>query len=201
MGSLYMERVLHYRPLEIGLAFLPNTLAMAALSFSFSARLITRFGSRAVLVSGLVLITAGLFLFAVSPVHSDYWRDLLLPMILLGVGAGMAFPALTILAMSDATPADSGLASGLINTTTQVGAALGLAILATLSLSRTGQLTAEGRSAAVALSGGYHLAWEIGVGLVLAAILLAATLLEAETAPAMGVAEEESWIEEQDAIA
>jgi EmrB/QacA subfamily drug resistance transporter len=196
MGSLYMERVLHYGPLAIGLAFLPNTLAMAALSFSFSARLITRFGSRPVLLTGLALVAAGLLLFVLTPVHSQYLRDLFAPMLLLGLGAGLSFPALTVLAMSDATPADSGLASGLINTTTQVGAALGLAVLATLSLNRTGQLTAAGRSSAVALTGGYHLAWGIGVGLVLAAMLLAGTLLKSET-PAL----EESWIEEQEAIA
>jgi EmrB/QacA subfamily drug resistance transporter len=196
MGSLYMERVLHYGPLAIGLAFLPNTLAMAALSFSFSARLITRYGSRPVLLTGLALVALGLSLFVLTPVQSEYLRDLFAPMLLLGLGAGLSFPALTVLAMSDATPADSGLASGLINTTTQVGAALGLAVLATLSLNRTEQLTAAGASSAVSLTGGYHLAWGIGVGLVLAAMLLAGTLLNSETAMF-----EESWIEEQEAIA
>jgi EmrB/QacA subfamily drug resistance transporter len=180
MGSLYLERVLHYGPLAIGLAFLPDTVAMAALSFSFSARLITRFGSRRVLLTGLTLIAVGLALFVRIPVQSDYLRDLLLPMVLLGVGAGLSFPALTILAMSEATPADSGVASGLLNTTAQIGGALGLAVLATLSITRTGQLAAQGQPAAVALSGGYHLAWAIGAGLVVIAIVLAGTLLQSE---------------------
>ena len=180
MGSLYLERVLHYGPLAIGLAFLPNTVAMAALSFSLSARLITRFGSRRVLLAGLTLIAVGLALFVRIPVQSDYLRDLFLPMVLLGVGAGLSFPALTILAMSEATPADSGVASGLLNTTAQIGGALGLAVLATLSMTRTGQLAAEGQPAAVALSGGYHLAWAIGAGLVVIAIALAGTLLQSE---------------------
>jgi EmrB/QacA subfamily drug resistance transporter len=196
MGSLYLERVLHYGPLAIGAAFLPLTLAMGALSFSLSARLITRFGSRRVLVAGLALIAVGLALFVRIPVQSNYLRDLLLPMVLLGIGAGLSFPALTIVAMADATPADSGLLSGLLNTTAQIGASLGLAVLATLSLTRTGQLAAEGQDIAAALSGGYHLAWAIGLGLVLTTIVLAATLLRSDT-PAV----EESWSEEELLIA
>jgi MFS family permease len=105
----------------------------------------------------------------------------LLPMILLGVGGGLSFPALTILAMSGATPNDSGLASGLLNTTAQVGGALGLAILATLATNRTGQLLTEGQSIASALSGGYHLAWAISSGLVIVAIVLTAIMLKPET--------------------
>ena len=100
--------------------------------------------------------------------------------------AGLAFPALTILAMADATPADSGLASGLLNTTNQVGAALGLAILATLSSSRTGQLLADGQRTAAALSGGYHFAWAIGAGLTLVAIVLAATVLKSTPSSVTG---------------
>jgi MFS family permease len=97
--------------------------------------------------------------------------------IVLGIGAGLAFPSLTILAMADATPSDSGLASGLLNTTTQMGAALGLAVLATLSTNRSGELIGAGQSATSALSGGYHFAWAIGAGLVIAAIGLAAVVL------------------------
>jgi len=184
LGSLDMQRVLLYGPLAIGLAFLPDTIAMALLSIVLSARLITRFGSRTVVLVGLTCIAAGLLLFARSPVSADYIRDLLLPMLLLGVGAGLAFTSLSFLAMFDVSPSDSGLASGLLNTTTQVGAALGLAFLTTLSSNRTGQLLAEGRSVAIALSGGYHLAWAIGAGLVLATIVLAATLLKSEPAAA-----------------
>ncbi len=184
LGSLNLERVLRYGPMEIGLAFLPVAVGMGALSINWSARLIMRFGARTMLLVGLVMIAVGLVLLAQGPMMSDYLRDLLLPMALLGVGGGLAFPALTILAMADATPADSGLASGLLNTTNQVGAALGLAILATLSSSRTGQLIADGQHTAAALSGGYHFAWAIGAGLTLVAIVLAATVLKSAPASA-----------------
>jgi hypothetical protein len=112
-------------------------------------------------------------------------------MVLLGVGAGLSFPALTMLAMSGATPSDAGLASGLINTTGQVGGALGLAVLATLAANRTGALLAEGQSAVSAQSGGYHLAWAIGAGLVVAMIVLAATVLKSETAAEAGGLQQE----------
>jgi EmrB/QacA subfamily drug resistance transporter len=181
LGSLDMQRVLHYGPLAIGLAFLPNTIAMAAFSIGLAARLITRFGSRRAVLAGLSFIVAGLALFARSPLNADYVRDLLLPMVLLGIGAGMSFTALSLLAMADVTPSDAGLASGLLNTTTQVGAALGLAILATVSAGRTDQLGGDGQKAIVALSGGYHLTWAISAGLVLVALVLAATVLAPES--------------------
>jgi EmrB/QacA subfamily drug resistance transporter len=198
LGSLDLERVLGYGPLAIGLAFLPVTLGMGILSIGASARLIARFGARGVLLAGLAVMATGLVLLARGPLHSVYVRDLLLLMVLLGVGGGLSFPALTILAMSDATPSDAGLASGLLNTTTQVGGALGLAVLATLATTRTGQLLAQGQSSAAALSGGYHLAWAIGAGLVVAAIVLAATVLTPETAGGAASAMEE---EEEEASA
>jgi len=186
LGSLYMQRVLQYGPLQIGLAFLPDTVAMAALSIGLSARVITRFGARHVLLAGLSGIALGMLLFARSPLNADYLADLLLPMVLLGVGAGLAFTSLSMLAMADATPSDSGLASGLLNTTTQVGASLGLAILATISSEHTRQLVSQGQSTTDALSEAYHLAWAISAGLVLVCLGLAATVLkeaEAEAAP------------------
>jgi EmrB/QacA subfamily drug resistance transporter len=200
LGSLDMQQVLHYGPLSIGLAFLPETVAMAALSIDLSARLITRFGPRKVALVGLTCIAAGLFLFARSPVNADYLRDLFPAMLLLGVGAGLSFTSLSLLAMAGAPPSDSGLASGLLNTTTQVGAALGLAILATISTGRSGQLLAGGQAVATALSGGYHLTWALSAGLVVATIVLGVTLLrrsatETASAPAQlgaGAAEEES---------
>jgi EmrB/QacA subfamily drug resistance transporter len=182
LGSLDLQRILHYGPLAIGLAFLPNALAMAALSVGVSARLIMRLGARSVLLGGQVLIAVSLVLLAAGPMNDQYLRDWLAPMVLLGIGAGLAFPALTILAMADATPSDSGLASGLLNTTTQVGAALGLAVLATLSTNRTSQLIATGHGLTSALSGGYHFAWAVGAGLVIASIVLAATLLRSQPA-------------------
>ncbi|HYY46463.1 MAG TPA: MFS transporter [Candidatus Angelobacter sp.] len=177
LGSLDFVRVLHYGPLAIGLAFLPVAVTMGALSADGTARLIMRFGSQRVLVAGQVLIALALLLLAGGPVHSDYVRDLLLPMILMGVGGGLSFPALAMLAMADATPADSGAASGVLNTTAQVGGALGIAVLATVSSTRTTGLLAAGVSAAPALSAGYHLAWAIGACLVLVSLLLAVTLL------------------------
>jgi len=177
LGALYMQRVLHYGAIDVGLAFLPVALTIGTLSLGVSARLIVRFGARATLLPGLVLVSAGLVLFQRAPVDASYLVDLFPALLLLGVGAGLSFPSLMTLAMSGATPADSGLASGLVNTTQQVGGALGLAVLATLSTTRSGDLVADGASSASALTSGYHLAWAIGAGLVLAALALTATLL------------------------
>jgi EmrB/QacA subfamily drug resistance transporter len=184
LGSLYLERVLGYGPLEIGLAFLPVALAIGTLSLGFSERLVMRFGARATLVPGLVLITAGLVLFAGVPVQSDYLTDLLPLMLLVGVGAGLSFPALMNLAMSGATREDSGLASGLVNTTMQAGGALGLAALATLSATRSETLLSDGAGQASALTDGYQLAFTIGAGLVLAAIGIAVAVLRPAPAAA-----------------
>jgi len=177
LGSLYMERVLGYDPLQIGLAFLPVALAIGVLSVGASERLVMRFGAKPVLLVGQVLIAFGLVLFALSPVHSSYFGDLLAPMLLLGVGAGLSFPSLMGLAMSSATQEDSGLASGLVNTSLQVGGALGLAVLATLSSSRTDSLLAGGTSPDAALTSGFHLAFWIGAALVTASIAVATLVL------------------------
>jgi len=183
MGSLYMERVLGYGALEIGLAFLPVTLAMGTLSVRYAEPLITRFGARGTLVPGLVLIFAGLLLFTQVPVDGDYVTDVLPTMLLLGTGAGLCFPALMTLAMSGATQSDAGLASGLVNTTAQVGGALGLAVLATLSASRSDELVARGDSAAAALTGGYHVAFWIGAALIGVAIVVALVVLRPAPQP------------------
>jgi MFS family permease len=172
-----MQRVLRYNAIEVGLAFLPVALGIAALSLGFSARLITRYGARAALLPGLALTAAGLMLFSRTPVNASYATDLLPAMVLIGVGAGLAFPSVMTLAMSAATPEDSGLASGLVNTTQQVGGALGLAVLATLSTTRTSSVHATGASLASSLTSGYQLAFTIGSGLVLFAIVLALALL------------------------
>jgi MFS family permease len=183
LGALYLQRVLGYKALEVGLAFLPVTLVIGTLSLGFSERLNMRFGPRATLLPSLVFITAGLVLFARVPVHGSYLPDVLPSMILLGTGAGLAFPSLMTLAMSGATRSDSGLASGLVNTTLQVGGAIGLAVLATLATTRTEHLLAGGDSTASALTGGYHLAFFIGAGLVIAAIGVALTVLEPRAVP------------------
>jgi EmrB/QacA subfamily drug resistance transporter len=178
LGSLYMQRVLGYDALEIGLAFLPVTVMIGTLSLGYSDRLILRFGPRAVLIPSLVLIGAGLALFTQVPADGSYASDLLPTMLLLGAGAGLAFPALMTLSMSGVAPSEAGLASGLVNTTLQVGGALGLAVLATLSTTRTEHLLASGHSAASALTDGYHLAFVIGAALVGAAIVVALTVLQ-----------------------
>jgi EmrB/QacA subfamily drug resistance transporter len=178
MGALYLERVLGYDPLEIGLAFLPATLVMGTLSLRYSERLITIFGARRSLLSGMVFIAAGLALFARAPVDGSYVVDVLPVMIILGLGIGVSFPSLMTLAMSGATQEDAGLASGLVNTTAQVGGALGLAVLATLSTTRSDSLIDSGEATASALTSGYHLAFLIGAALVVAAIVVALTVIE-----------------------
>ncbi|HEX2037909.1 MAG TPA: DHA2 family efflux MFS transporter permease subunit, partial [Chloroflexota bacterium] len=155
LGALYLQQVLGYDAMQIGLAFLPVALAIGTLSLGFSAWLNTRFGPRAVLLPSLALIAAGLALFGRAPIEGSYVHDLLPAMLLLGIGGGLSFPALTELAMADATPRDSGLVSGLFNTTQQVGGAFGLAVLATLAASRTDGLRAGGGSAPASLAGGY----------------------------------------------
>ncbi len=180
LGALYLQRILGYDALQTGLAFLPVTILMGTLSVRYTDRLVMRFGARKLVLAGLALFMAGLALFTRAPIDGDYVLDILPVMVLLGVGAGLCFPALMTLAMSGATPDDAGLASGLINTTAQVGGALGLAVLATLSASRSGALIGNGEPTAAALTSGYHLAFGIGAGLVLVAIVIAATVLEPE---------------------
>src|SRR5919204_6811631 len=142
---------------------------MGTLSVRYSEPLVMRFGSRNTVLPGMALIAAGLCLFALSPVDGTYFRDVLPAMVLLGAGAGVAFPALMNLAMAGAKPEEAGLASGLVNTSAQVGGALGLAVLATLATSRSNDLKAAGHSTGYALTSRYHLAYLIGAALVLAA--------------------------------
>ncbi len=180
LGSLYLQRVLGYDALEIGLAFLPVTIVMGTLSIRYAEPLIMRFGARTTLLPGMGLIAVGLLLFTQAPVEGSYVEHVLPPMILFGLGAGLSFPALMTLAMSGATQEDAGLASGLVNTAAQVGGALGLAVLATLSATRSDALIEKGEATASALTSGYHLAFLIGAGLVVAAIVVAVTVLQPE---------------------
>ncbi len=177
LGSLYLQRVLGYDALHIGLAFLPLTLLMGTLSLGFTDRLTMRFGAKATLIAGFLLVGAGLALLTQLPVRGAYLTNILPAIVLFGIGAGLAFPALMTLAMSGATPEDAGLASGLVNTTAQIGGALGLAVLATIASSRTHQLAGRGQSSAAALTQGYRLAFLIALGLIAVAIALAAMLL------------------------
>ena len=177
LGALYMQRILGYNALQVGLAYLPMTAVMGTMSFRFTAQLNLRFGPQATLVSAMIVIVAGLLLLARTPVDANYATDLLPAMILIGLGAGLGFPSLMTLAMSGATASDSGLASGLVNTSVQVGGAIGLAVLATLATERTEAQLAVGEPAASALNSGYHLAYLIGAGLVLVAIAVAVSAL------------------------
>jgi MFS family permease len=151
-----------------------------------------RFGARRTLIPGMVLVAAGLALFTQAPVHGSYVQHVLPVMVLLGFGIGVSFPALMTLAMSGATREDAGLASGLVNTTAQVGGALGLAVLATLSTTRSNDLIHAGKATTSALVSGYHLAFVVGVGLVVAAIVVALTVLEPEGRPAEAAAAADS---------
>jgi MFS family permease len=184
MGSLYLQRVLGYTPLQIGLAFLPLTVVMGTVSVRYTERLIMRFGPRRTLVPGMTLVLIGLLLFARTPVEGNYLRDILPIMPLIGLGFAICGPSLVTLAMSGAKPEDAGLASGLINTTTQVGGALGLAVLATLAASHTDNLRAAGESTASALNSGYHLGYLVAAGLTLVALLIAAFVLRERSAEA-----------------
>jgi MFS family permease len=180
LSALYMQQVLGYEPAQVGLAILPAALVIGAVSLGLSARLTARFGARAVLLPGLAVNVSGLLLLRRVPVDGEYLVDLLPAIVLLAFGFGLAMPALTALAMSSATPSDSGLASGLFNTTQQVGGALGLAVLATLAASRTDALLAGGDARAAALTGGYQLAFTVAAGFVLAAVVVAAVVLRRE---------------------
>jgi EmrB/QacA subfamily drug resistance transporter len=177
LGALYLQGILGYSPLEVGLAFLPACIVMGWLSLGYAERLIMGIGPRRVLVAGLAAAGGGLLLFTQAPVDGSYFRDLLGVMLLLGAGAGLCFPALMTLAMSGATRTDSGLASGLINSTVQVGGAIGLAVLATLATERTEGLLADGEATASALNSGYHLAYLIGAILVGVGIAVALLVL------------------------
>jgi EmrB/QacA subfamily drug resistance transporter len=180
LGALYLQLVLGYEPLEVGLAFLPGSLLMGVLSLGFTDKLNMRFGPRNVLIAGLGLLLVAMLLFARAPVDGNYLVDVFPTMIIFGAGAGVAFPALMMLAMSGATPSDAGLASGLVNTTGQVGGAIGLALLATISTERTQALLDDGESTASALTGGYHVAYLIGAALAVVAIVTAVTVLRSE---------------------
>lgn len=180
--ALYLQNVLGYGAAETGLAMLPAAVVIGAISLGASAPLNSRFGERNVLLTGLALLVAALGLLTRLPVQADYVTDLL-PVMLLAAGFGLALPALTALGMSGADEQDAGLASGLFNTTQQIGMALGVAVLSTLAASRTDSLLGTGHSRAEALTSGYHLAFGIGAGLLVTAIAVTTALLRSTRRP------------------
>jgi EmrB/QacA subfamily drug resistance transporter len=174
---LYLQRVLHYSPAGAGLGLLPAALVIGMVSLGATARLTARFGERAVLLAGLALVAVALAGLTGLPAAGSYAVHVLAPVLAFGVGGGLMLPALAALGMSDATPADAGVVSGLFNTTQQVGAAIGVALLSTLAAGRSGQLSQAGLTTAAALTGGYRLAFAVGAGLAAAAFGVAATVL------------------------
>jgi EmrB/QacA subfamily drug resistance transporter len=183
MTALYLQLVLGYSPLQIGLAFLPGNVIMGALSIGLSAKLVMRYGIRKPLATGLLLASAGLLLLVRAPVDGSFVTDVLPSMILLGLGAGMAFNPVLLAAMGDVDPAEAGLASGVVNTSFMMGGAVGLAVLASAAASRTSTLLDAGHSEVAALTGGYHLAFLLGAIFAAAAAVIGATLIR-EQAPA-----------------
>ncbi len=180
LSSLYLQRVLEYDALQIGLSFFPCTVLMAVISLRVADKVVARYGAQHTLTAGSGLAALGLLLFAQVPVDGHYLTDVLPGVTLLGVGMGVAFPALMAVAMADATPEDAGLASGLVGTTAQAGAALGLAVLATIAAGRSSTLADRGLSEAASLVGGYQLAFFLGAVFLTVATLLSATVLRTE---------------------
>jgi MFS family permease len=188
LSALYLQQVLRYSPLEVGLAYLPSTLIWGAVSLGISDKLVLRFGIKLPMVTGLSLFAVGILLLARAPVDGNFAVDVLPSMLLQGFGAGIAFNPLLLAAMSDVAPQESGLASGVVNTAFMMGGALGLAILASLAASRTDSLLTSGDGPLVALNGGYHVAFLVGAlfaaaAAVLGGVLLRATAATAATAP------------------
>jgi EmrB/QacA subfamily drug resistance transporter len=184
VSALYLQLVLGYSAMQVGLAFLPANLIMAAFSLGLSAKMVMRFGIRVPLAAGLALTAVGLALFALSPVDGSFALHVLPGMALLGIGCGMAMNPVLLAAMSDVPQSESGLASGVVNTAFMMGGALGLAVLASLAAARTDRLLALGADSLAALNGGYHIAFAIGAVFAAAAALLSAALLRAAPQPA-----------------
>jgi EmrB/QacA subfamily drug resistance transporter len=186
LSALYLQLVLGYSPLQVGLAFLPANLIMATLSLGLSAKLVMRFGIKLPLASGLGLAAIGLALLARAPVGGHYTLDVLPSMMLLGFGAGTALNPVLLAAMGDVEQSEAGLASGVVNTSFMMGGALGLAVLASVAASRTSHLVASGHSQADALVGGYHVAFLIGAAFAAVAAILSAQLLRAPSGSPAG---------------
>ena len=181
LAALYLQLVLGYGPMDVGLAFVPADVIMAIFSLGLSAWVVVRYGQRVPVSAGLALATLGLLLFARAPLTGNFWIDVLPGMLLLGLGAGLAFNPLLLAAMGDVEEKDAGLASGIVNTSFMLGGALGLAVLASLADARTASLRAAGAEAVVALNGGYQLAFIVGAVFTTVAALLGLLLHNAKS--------------------
>jgi EmrB/QacA subfamily drug resistance transporter len=183
LSALYLQEILGYTPMEVGLAYLPSMVVWGASSLFLSDRLVLRLGVKLPLITGLALMTLGLVLLARTPVDGSYLADVLPATLAVGLGAGIGFNPILLAAMSGVAPTEAGLASGVVNTAFMMGGALGLAVLASLAAWRTGELEAAGESTVAALNGGYHLAFVVGAVFVVASAVVAALVLR-EEAPA-----------------
>ncbi len=190
LSALYLQLVLGYSPLKVGLAFLPGNLIMMAFSLGLSAKLVMRYGFRVPLAFGLTVAALALVWLARAPVHGSFLPDVLPAMILIGIGGGLAFNPVLMAAMSDVEAENSGLASGIANTAFMMGGAIGLAVLASVASARTSHLLAAGHGSLAALTGGYHLAFAIGAVFAVAAAVVGATFLRTRTVAAPGAVSE-----------
>ena len=180
MSALYLQEVLGYAPLEVGLAYLPSMVVWGGSSLLLSDRLVLRFGIRPPLIAGLALMAVGLLLLVRTPVDGNFLVDVLPATLAVGLGAGIGFNPILLAAMSGVAPTEAGLASGVVNTAFMMGGALGLAVLASLAASRTDRLEASGEGALAALNGGYHVAYVVGTVFVVASAVVAGVLLRPE---------------------
>jgi EmrB/QacA subfamily drug resistance transporter len=180
LSALYLQEILGYTPMEVGLAYLPSTVLWGASSLFLSDRLVMRLGIKPPLVAGLALMALGLVLLARTPVDGNFLIDILPATLAIGLGAGIGFNPLLLAAMSGVAPTESGLASGVVNTAFMMGGALGLAVLASLAASRTDRLAASGDDPLVALNGGYHAAFLVGALFVVASAVVAGALLRSD---------------------
>ena len=183
ISALYLQLVLGYNAMQVGLSFLPANIIMAAFSLGLSAKIVVRFGIRGPLAFGLLCAALGLALFARAPIDGSFWVDVFPGMTLLGIGAGIAFNPLLLGAMSDVSPSESGLASGVVNTAFMMGGALGLAVLASIAASSTDSQLAAGASAQASLNGGYQLAFIVGAACAATAGILGGAFMRTRAAP------------------
>jgi EmrB/QacA subfamily drug resistance transporter len=184
ISALYLQLVLGLGPMQVGLAFLPANVIMAICSLGISAKLVMRFGIRGPLIVGLLLAAFGLLLFARAPTLGNVWVDVVPAMALLGIGSGIAFNPLLLAAMNDVPASDSGLASGMVNTSFMMGGALGLAVLASMAAARTQQAAALGAGTVEALNAGYQLAFAVGAGFAILAAVIGAVMFKKAGSPA-----------------
>src|SRR5262249_54050582 len=189
LSALYLQRVLGYSALEVGLAFLPATILWGASSLLLSDKLVMRFGIKPPLIGGLALYLIALLLFSRAPVDGDYFVDILPGLPVIGLGGGLTFNPYLPAALGGVQPTGPGPAAGLVNPSFMCGGALGRAVLASAAASRTDSLTSSGHGALEALNGGYHLAFVIGAAFAVAAMIVAAVLIRAEVPAATHAAE------------